>query len=49
MLRGLAALIGLSRMLGLPAQAMDHPAPYGTAKVNNIYNMLFCDGPASKN
>ena len=31
MLRGLAALIGLSCMLGLPAQAMDHPAPYGTA------------------
>ena len=47
MLRGLAALIGLSCMLGLPAQAMDHPpAPYGTAKVNNIYNMLFCDDPA---
>ena len=46
MLRVLAALIGLSCMLGLPAQAMDHPAPYGTAKVNNIYNMLFCDDPA---
>jgi hypothetical protein len=44
--RGLAALIGLSCMLGLPAQAMDHPAPYGMAKVNNIYNMLFCDDPA---
>lgn len=46
MLRVLAALIGLGCMLGLPAQAMDHPAPYGMAKVNNIYNMLFCDDPA---
>ena len=46
MLRVLAALIGLGCMLGLPAQAMYHPAPYGMAKVNNIYNMLFCDDPA---
>jgi hypothetical protein len=46
MLRGPAALIALSCILALSAQAMDHPAPYGTANVNNIYNMLFCDDPA---
>ncbi len=46
MLWRLAAIIGLGSLLVLPVEATDHTAPYGTAKVNNIYNLLFCDDPA---
>jgi hypothetical protein len=45
-LRRLAALIGLAGMLGSPAQAVDHPAPFAAAHANSIYNLLFCDDPA---